>query len=104
MINIWQKIKTWLFKIQSSDEKTKRKYLILASAITMIVIIGLWLIHLKSTIQSPIQETQNQISNVSSASFWQIFKNGLNITGSSIKQNIQDIFSKIFKGQTITIK
>ncbi len=98
---MWQKIKNWLIIIQNSDEKTKRRYLVVASAVAMIFIIGLWLIYLKSTIQNANQETAGQTPNTQ---FWQIFKNGLNITGSSIKQNIQDTISKIFKGETITIQ
>jgi len=101
MASVLQKIKIWLTTIQNSDEKTKRRYLIIASAITMILIISLWLIYLKSTIQGVNQETASQTSNTQ---FWQIFKSGLNITGQSIKENIQNIISQIFQGKTITIK
>lgn len=98
---MFQKIKNWLIKIQNSDEKTKRRYLMITSAITMILIISLWLIYLKSTISGVNQEIVNQTSNTQ---FWQVFKNGLNITGQSIKENIQNIISQIFQGKTITIK
>jgi len=98
---MFQKIKNWLTKIQNSDEKTKRRYLIIASAITMILIISLWLICLKSTISGINQKITDQTSNTQ---FWQVFKNGLNITGQSIKENIQNIISQIFQGKTITIK
>jgi len=95
------KIRELLTKIQNSDEKTKRRYLIIMSAITMILIIVLWLIYLKSTIQGVSQETVSQTPNTQ---FWQVFKNGLSITSQSIKENVQNIISQIFKGKTITIQ
>jgi len=96
------KIRELLEKIQNSDEKTKRRYLIIVSAVTMVLVIGLWLIYLKSTISDVGQETINQTT--SNTQFWQVFKNGLSITASSIKENIQNIISQIFRGKTITIQ
>jgi len=99
-----QKIKNWVIKVQNSNESVKRKYLTIATVITMIVIIGLWLIYLKSTISSFNQAAQPASSQTSETQFWQIFKNGLNIVSRSIKENIQNIASQIFKGNTIDIK
>lgn len=104
MPEIKKKIKDWIVKIQNSNESVKRKYLLIATAVTMVVIVGLWLIYIKITSQSIIPINQPQIDQSSQTQFWQVFKNGLNIVGGSLKQNFQNIFSHIYKGNTINIK
>jgi len=95
------KIREFLEKIQNSSESTKRRYLIVFTAISMVLIVGLWLIYTNSMIQYTNQQLANQNSETK---FWQIFKNGLKIVGGLIKENAQNIISQIFQSNTITIK
>ncbi len=101
---MWQKVKNWIVKIQNSDECVKRRYLIFSTAATMVVIICLWLIYLKLATPSAVQTSQPELDTASKTQFWQIFKNGLNVVGGALKQNIQNITSQIFKGSTVEIK
>ena len=85
---MFQKIKNWLAKIQNSSESIKRRYLIIFTAISMVLVVSLWLIYTNSMTQYANQQLANQNSEVK---FWQIFKNGLKIVGGLIKENIQNI-------------
>ncbi len=104
MAAIWQKIKNWIVKIQNSDESIKRRYLTIFTIITMMVIVGLWFIYMKLLTPSFGQINQPEVNSESETQFWQVFKNGLNIVTGGIKENIQNITSQIFKGNTINIK
>ncbi len=97
---MWQKIKKTLKSIQNSDEANKKRWLIGASAASMIIVVGLWLIYLKFTVESgsPSVEAKESVG------FWQILKNGLVIIFQSIKENITNFISELSKGKTITIE
>ena len=98
---MFQGTKNWLVKIQNSKEGVKRKYLIFFTAVSMIVVVGLWFIYTNSVTQFSGQQLANQNSE---SEFWQIFKNGLKIVGGLIKENAQNAVSRIFQSETITIK
>ena len=88
-------------KIQNSDEATKKRWLIGAAAVSMILVISLWLVYIQSTVKSIGDNIKDQESTIG---FWQIFKNGLVIAFDSIKENIKVIISEITKSRTITIE
>ncbi|MBI4034227.1 MAG: hypothetical protein HY378_01625 [Candidatus Brennerbacteria bacterium] len=48
-----EKARRGLKKVQRADEKTKRRYLILMSSLTMVVVIGLWFFYLTLTLPEP---------------------------------------------------
>lgn len=43
-------IKTFIREVREKDDKTKKRYLYVASSLTMIVIIGLWVFYLNVTV------------------------------------------------------
>jgi uncharacterized Rmd1/YagE family protein len=98
---MFRNLKTFLQKIQNSDEATKKRWLIGATAISMILVIGLWLVYIQSTVKSIGNNIGDQESTVG---FWQIFKNGLVVIFNSVKENIKIIISEITKSRTITIE
>ena len=98
---MFKKLKVFLQKIQNSDEATKKRWLIGATAISMILVIGLWLVYIQSTVKSIGNNIEDQESTVG---FWQIFKNGLVVVFNSVKENIKIIISEITKSRTITVE
>lgn len=98
---MFKKIKKSIEKIQDSDEAAKKRWLIASSAVTMILVISLWLVYINNTIQPVNNVIEKQESEIG---FWQIFKNGLNIVGESIWDGVKSFISKITSERTITIE
>jgi hypothetical protein len=98
---MFEKIKIFLNKIQNSNEAVKKRWLIGATAVSMILVVSFWLIYMQSTIQFSNNNIEKQESGVG---FWQIFKNGLAIFSNSIKENIKMLFNEITQSRTITIE
>lgn len=94
-------IRELLKKIQNSDEATKKRWLIGATAVSMVLIIGLWLVYIKFTVEPFTSSAQERESVVR---FWQIFKNGLTVTGELIWDGIKNFVLKITGERTITIE
>jgi len=95
-------VKNFIEKIQNSDERTKRKWLVICSAVAMVVIVAFWVFYIKSIfeIPQPIQaETQ-----ASGPGFWDIFKNGASIVFNSIINNIKSIFANLTGSKTVIIQ
>jgi len=95
------KLKKFLNNIRNSDEATKKRWLIGASALSMILIIGLWLVYMRFSFESLTNSRQGQEPAIG---FWQIFKNGLKVTGESLWDNIKGFILKIIGERTITIE
>ncbi|MBT9170622.1 MAG: hypothetical protein DDT18_00966 [Actinobacteria bacterium] len=98
---MFKSLKKYLKKIQHSDEATKKRWLIVSSAIAMILVISLWLVYISWTIKSVGDNIEKQGSE---PGFWQIFKTGLKVVGESAWNNIKNIVSKITGERTITIE
>lgn len=98
---MWRKLNKFIGKIQHSDEATKKRWLIVSSAIAMILVISLWLVYINWTIKSVGDNVEKQ--NLEPG-FWQIFKTGLNITSESIWNGIKNSVSKITGERMITIE
>lgn len=102
---MWQNIKNFIIKLRESDEMVKKRWLIGASAVAMILVISVWLVYLDYTIEK-IGVVESESDN--STSFWQVFKTGLVITSQSIKNGtknlISDIMDKIKSENTIIIE
>lgn len=99
---MFKKLKVFLKKIQNSDEATKKRWLIGATAVSMILVIGLWTIYINSAIKFAPESAKNQEEPI--IGFWQIFKNGSMVILNSIKENVKNIISEITKSRTITIE
>ncbi|MCL4399839.1 hypothetical protein M1506_01015 [Patescibacteria group bacterium] len=114
-----EKHEDFLAKIQNKDEKTRRKYLYLASSISMFLVIFLWIVYLdyavpsvQSNVASSTAETSTQnflpAANQSAGqnSFFDTLSNGFsNISGStknalgdalnSLKTSITGLFNNV---------
>jgi hypothetical protein len=98
---MFQKMKAKLEKIQNSSEKVKRRWLIIATIISMILVISLWLIYIDS---SSIWANNNKEENKESTTgFWDVFKTGTGVITGSIKENINDLISKLKSDRTIDV-
>ena len=100
-MNLWQKLNKFIKKIQHSDEATKKRWLIVSSAIAMILVISLWLVYINWTIKAVGDNVEKQELE---PGFWQIFKTGLKVAGESAWDNIKNIVSKITGERIITIE
>lgn len=102
---MFKNLKAFISRLQNSDEATKKRWLIVVSAITMIFVISGWMVYLNYTIEK-INSIEDEI--IHSTSFWQVFKTGLVITGKSIKEKtgnlVSDIRSMIRSKNTIIIE
>jgi hypothetical protein len=102
---MFKRLKTLLRRIQNSDEAIKKRWLVGATAISMILIIGLWLGYVNSTIKSAGDDDQNRESSIG---FWQVFRNGLSVIYKSIyesiKESVKSIILEITKSRTIIIE
>ncbi|MCX6788399.1 MAG: hypothetical protein WCO21_01950 [bacterium] len=107
-------IHNYVSKIRNSDEKIKNRFVAIASAITMIGIIFVWLMYLNITIPSISAENKSaeeipkidftgQVMNKPvDNSFFGIIKRGFSVMGqnivgqfSALKNDASDSFSKI---------
>ena len=101
---MWQNLKNFIKNIQNSDEAVKKRWLIGLSAVSIILVIGLWLMSFNFTAEK-ITAAEQKSAEVG---FWQIFKTGLTITVGSALENVEKLFSKIAdeikKQKVITIE
>ena len=67
-------------KLQNSDEDTKRRWMIILTAIAMIVVIYIWLAYFNNLVANlsapPVQEFAAEGAAESGFGFWQSTKNG----------------------------
>jgi len=77
-------------RLRATDEKTKRKIIIITSCICMIVIVYLWLGYFNNIISSTVQSGSGIQS--SSPSFWDGVKNNANGLYKKITGGLGDIF------------
>lgn len=93
-------IRNFIEKIQNSEDNVKKRWLVILSGLSMVIIIAIWLIYLNN-IMEKVGEKQ---SRQSGTTFWQIFKTGLQITENSIKGKSLDLIYKITGEKTIIIE
>ncbi len=84
-----QKFHKFIEKIQNSNEATKKRWLIGASAVSMIFIITLWLVYIGFIIK-PID---GEKVSTPTDEFWPIFKNGLIIARAEIGRLIAQLWN-----------
>jgi hypothetical protein len=82
------KTRDFIRRLQRSDDKTKKMYVYSASALLMIVIIGLWLFYLNAILPQTTPPNANSTALVAPAesgaaetspSIWSTFGRGLNL-------------------------
>ena len=100
MRHIRQFLKNKLKEIQTSDQKTKRRWLVIMTALVMVIVISLWLVYLNQIVRPSPQESLPDTS----AGNWQIFKNGLRVAFESIRDGLSGLISKITGSRTITFE
>lgn len=85
-------MKHHLTRIRQSDQKTKRRWLIGLTGGTIIIIIAIWILYMRAFVfvsTDPLAQEDVRIG------FWPVFKNGLTITGSSIRHTFDTILSEM---------
>lgn len=93
-------IKNFIEKLQNSEDNVKKRWLVILSGLSMVIIIAVWLVYLNNSMEK-IGEKQ---SRQSETTFWQVFKTGLRITGNTIKGKSLDVIYKITGEKTIIIE
>ncbi|AKM77966.1 MAG: hypothetical protein UX49_C0017G0002 [Candidatus Wolfebacteria bacterium GW2011_GWC2_46_275] len=79
-----------IHRIRQSDQQTKRKWLILLSSITILLIVSLWVIYMRAVVFTGSDKNAKEDVRIG---FWPVFKNGLTITGSSLGKAFDNIIS-----------
>lgn len=92
---------SFLKKIQNSNEATKKHWLVVSSAISIIIVLVLWLVYINWTISLVNNNNQKQELE---PNFWQIFKTGLIVISESIWNNFKLFISKITGERVIVIE
>ena len=87
---IFHFIKKHVARIQESDDRIKKRWVIGSSAATMLVVIGLWLMYMNFMIKN-VNQPENQNPPAISSTFWQVFKTGLKVVGGSIKEQFKQL-------------
>ena len=91
-------MKLLIEKIQNSSEQTKKRWLFIFSAVSMIIIISLWLVYLNYSLGEIAKDEQTEIG------FFKVFQTGLKVVGSSLSQKAGDLIYKIMGERTVLMK
>ncbi len=84
-------MRTFIAKIQNSDERTKKLWLAAFSAVSMIVVVGLWTVYVRVTIPSLAQTAQADTGEVAANAqpqtpgFFSVFAAGLKIIADKVQ-------------------
>src|SRR3989339_501500 len=77
-----------LQRIRRSDTKTKRKWLIGLSRVSVLNIIFAWILYMQAFVFTRSDDSTKEDVHIA---FWPVLKTGLSITGSSIRHSFNDI-------------
>ena len=91
----------FLKRLQESDENVKRRWLIVSSAVIMILIVFIWLNYFNTLIQqasSPVDQAEYGLT------FWQTFKSGLGIVSQGIAIKIKSWFEVLRSPRSYNIQ
>lgn len=107
---IHQDLKDFLADLQQADDERKKFWLVVATSLTMVVVIVVWFINFKNLVtgqpaKSELTKnniTENKPQESSNESFWRIFGRGLKIsfraTVGFLQGVIENISSRISQG------
>lgn len=86
-------IKGKLGKIRNSSEKEKKGWLFLLTAVSMVIVVGLWIVYIKIfTADTPVNESKEKPPYFL---IWPSIKNGLSISLEKIQESANRAFSSI---------
>lgn len=78
-----EKNKNFLERLQSADEATKKRWLIVSAAVIMAIVIYVWLAYFNNLVagfSESGQPVQADSGGEGGVTFWQTMKNGLSVT------------------------
>ena len=94
-------LKSFIFELQQLDEQSKMKWLLGMTALTVALVIFLWVIYLNATVASVDDSKNNQFSN------WDVFKAGLVTISEKVESGVINSYlffhDKLNQGTTFTI-
>ena len=97
------KIKNFFLNLQQSDEATKKRWLMILTSSSMLVVIGLWSVYINLTIQNLGEKNQNQAPG-----FLETFKNGIAVlskeAGSKTSQLMANLQAATSRTNSIIIQ
>ena len=82
----------YLQRIRRSDQKTKQKWLIGLTGASALIIIFAWVLYMQAFVFTRSDDTVKEDMRIA---FWPVLKNGLSITGSSVRHAFADILSEM---------
>ncbi len=98
-----QKVKKFFLDLQQSDEATKKRWLVILTSGSMMVVVGLWSVYINLTIQNLGEKNQNQ-----APAFLETFKNGMAVlskeAGSKASQLMANLQAATSRTNSITIQ
>ncbi|KKQ21789.1 hypothetical protein A2999_01360 [Candidatus Wolfebacteria bacterium RIFCSPLOWO2_01_FULL_38_11] len=94
-------MKLLIEKIQNSSEQTKKRWLFIFSAVSMIIIISLWLVYLNYSLGKTSEIAKDEQTEIG---FFKVFQTGLKVVGSSLSQKAGDLIYKIMGERTVLMK
>lgn len=98
-----EKIQNFFLELQQSDETTKKRWLVILTSGSMVIVISLWAVYLNFTIAN-LNEDRNPKQN----DFLSVFNNGLQIitdkTGAQLSQVIANLQTLANKTNSVTIQ
>ncbi len=86
-----QEIKNFIYRLQNSDEATKKRWLFGATAVVMILVIALWSICISFEVKNV---GANETSQTNNPSFFAVFSTGLNMLDKETKQQIKELINQ----------
>ena len=95
-------IKRFIARVQNSEERTKRRWMILFSVAAVMAIIAFWIFFTIPVFQ--ISSVSSSVAVADEPGFWQILKNGIFVVFDSTFENFKSIFSRITEEKTIIIE
>lgn len=96
------RFRNFIEKIQNSDERIKRRWLIASSAAAMAVVLALWIFYISFIFQIlPADAISDQSGE---PGFWQIFKNGAVVVFNSASDGLKNLILQLTGEKTIVIQ
>ncbi|TRZ64659.1 MAG: hypothetical protein D4Q79_01085 [Spirochaetia bacterium] len=95
-------IERFIARIQNSEERTKRRWMILFSVAAIMAIAAFWIFFTVSVFRGPSAAPSAAVAD--EPGFWQILKNGTSVVFDSAAENFKNIFSRITEKKIIVIE
>lgn len=96
-------MRDFLKKLQTSDERTKRRWLIGSSAVMVLVVVILWLRYFSVLVQ-PAGVPSDPENTMQGFTFWQTFAAGFRVILHGAAETIKNWFGGLDAGKNYIIK